>query len=180
VAAAEEGFLMRAPLVTLVVAVCAAAVVVKTIELKPVPVLIWNASASIPIGLYEVRPAGKLNVTELVAAYPPEKLGAYMAKRRYLPRGVPLLKRVLALPGQTVCRTGRTITVDGIAMGLALERDYRGRPLPIWQGCQVIAKGDVFLMNWQAPASFDGRYFGSISAASIVGHAEPIWTEEGD
>jgi conjugative transfer signal peptidase TraF len=180
VAAAEEGFLMRARFITLFVAICAAAVVVKMMGFKPTPVFIWNASASVPIGLYEVRPAGTLSITELVVARPPEKLAAYMAKRRYLPRGVPLLKRVLALPGQTVCRRGRTITVDGIAMGLALARDYRGRPLPVWQGCQVVAKGDVFLMNWQAPASFDGRYFGPISIASIVGRAEPIWTKEGD
>ena len=171
---------MCARLVTLVVAACTAAVVVKTIGFNPTPALIWNASASVPIGLYEVRPAGKLNVTELVVAYPPEKLSTYMAKRRYLPRGVPLLKRVLALPGQTVCRRGRTITVDDIAMGRALARDYRGRPLPVWQGCQVIPKGEVFLMNWQAPASFDGRYFGPISATTIVGRAEPIWTEEGE
>lgn len=171
---------MRARLVILLVAICATVVIVKTMGFKPAPVLIWNASASVPIGLYEVRPAGKLSITELVAAYPPEKLGAYMAKRRYLPRGVPLLKRVLALPGQTVCRRGHTITVDNIAMGMALTRDYRGRPLPVWRGCQVIAKGDVFLMNWQAPASFDGRYFGPISAASIVGRSEPIWTDEGE
>lgn len=171
---------MRARLTILFVALCAAAVIVKTMGPKPAPVLIWNASASVPIGLYQVQPAGKLSVTDLVVAFPPEKLGAYMAKRRYLPRGVPLLKRVLALPGQTVCRTERTITVDGIAMGLALTRDDRGRPLPVWQGCQVIAKGDMFLMNWQSSASFDGRYFGPISAASIVGRTEPIWTEEGD
>ncbi len=32
----------------------------------PAPKLIWNASASVPIGLYRVRPAGDLHVTELV------------------------------------------------------------------------------------------------------------------
>ena len=171
---------MRVRLVTLVVAVCATAVVVTTMGPKPVPRLIWNVSASVPIGLYEVQPVRKLSVTELVVAVPSDKLAAFLAKRRYLPRGVPLLKRVLALPGQSVCRTGPTITVDGIAMGVALARDDLGRPLPAWQGCQVIAKGDVFLMNWQAPASFDGRYFGPISAASIVGRAEPIWTKENE
>ena len=30
------------------------------------PKLIWNASASVPIGLYAVRPAGALRSTELV------------------------------------------------------------------------------------------------------------------
>jgi type IV secretory pathway protease TraF len=39
-----------------------------------------------------------------------------------------MLKRVLALPGQTVCRCRLTITVDNITLGDARERDNRGQP----------------------------------------------------
>ena len=67
-------------------------------------------------------------------------LANFLAERGYLPKSVPLLKHILALPGQTVCRTGRTITVDAAAMGEALERDRRSRLLPVWQGCRVIAR----------------------------------------
>jgi len=151
-----------------------------TILIHPVPKLIWNASASIPIGLYALRPAGALRVTELVVITPPEPLATFLDKRRYLPKGVPLLKRVLALPGQTVCRIDRTITVDGVAMGDALDRDHLGRPLPVWQGCRVVAASDVFLMNWQSGDSLDGRYFGPLSATTIVGRADPLWTDEED
>ena len=91
---------------------------------------------------------------------------------------MPLIKRILALPGQTVCRTGLTITVDGIDMGAARERDRRGRPLLVWQGCRVVAAGEVFLMNWDEPASLDGRYFGPIPLQAIVGRAAPLWTSE--
>ncbi|HEY1888032.1 MAG TPA: S26 family signal peptidase [Roseiarcus sp.] len=146
--------------------------------LHPLPRLIWNASASVPIGLYAVRPAGALNVTELVVVRPPEALAKFLDERHYLPRGVPMLKRVLALPGQSVCRTGRTINVDGVAMGDALDRDRSGRPLPSWQGCQRIADGDVFLMNWQSEDSLDGRYFGLLPITAIVGRADPLWTRE--
>jgi conjugative transfer signal peptidase TraF len=146
----------------------------------PTPKLIWNASASVPIGLYAVRPAGVLHVTELVVLRPPEPLASYLADRGYLPEGVPLLKRVLALPGQTVCRADRTISIDGIAMGEALERDRRGGALPVWQGCRTIAAGEVFLMNRQSEDSLDGRYFGPLPAAAIVGRAEPLWTNEED
>ena len=38
----------------------------------PLPRLIWNASASVPIGLYAVHPAGALHVTELLVVQPPE------------------------------------------------------------------------------------------------------------
>jgi conjugative transfer signal peptidase TraF len=151
-----------------------------SVFLHPLPKFIWNASASVPIGLYAVHPAHKLAVTELVVVRPPDALARYLAERHYLPEGVPMLKRVLALPGQTICRTDRAITVDGIAMGDALERDTRGRPLPVWQGCQRIPANRVFLMNWQSADSFDGRYFGLLSRTTILGRADPVWTQEDD
>jgi type IV secretory pathway protease TraF len=88
------------------------AVVVFMIATKPAPVYIWNASESVPIGLYRLHPTDRLAVTQLVAAQPPEPLARFLADRRYLPRGIPLLKRVLALPGQTICRDQLAITVD--------------------------------------------------------------------
>lgn len=140
--------------------------------------LVWNASASTPVGLYEITPADGLEVTDLVAVKPPETLATFMAEHGYLPRGVPLLKHVLALPGQTVCRIGRVITVDGIEMGAALERDRIGRTLPAWRGCRIIAKDQFFLMNWQVEDSLDGRYFGPLPANSVLGRAVPLWTDE--
>ena len=143
--------------------------------------LIWNATASAPIGFYTVEPADRIEVPELVAVMPPEPLGRFMTERGYVGRGVPLLKRVLGLPGQRVCRIGRTITVDAVEMGEALERDRIGRDLPVWQGCRVIGGGELFLMNWEVRDSLDGRYFGPIPASSVIGRARPLWTdEEGD
>jgi conjugative transfer signal peptidase TraF len=143
----------------------------------PVPKLIWNASASVPIGLYAVHPVGALQSGELLVVRPPEPLATFLDARRYLPKGIPLLKHVAALPGQTVCRTGDTITIDGATVGAALDQDHLGRSLPVWQGCRVIAAGEVFLMNRQSVASLDSRYFGPLPTTAIVGRAEPIWTE---
>ena len=142
------------------------------------PHYIWNASNSVPIGLYRLQPATRLTVTELVAVQPPDLLAAFLDLNGYLPIGVPMLKRVLALPGQTVCRNGLTIAVDGIDMGQAHERDGRGRPLPVWHGCRVIADGDVFVMNWQSADSLDSRYFGPLPASAVIGRAVPVWTDE--
>jgi conjugative transfer signal peptidase TraF len=144
--------------------------------LHPAPRLIWNASASVPIGLYAVHPAGTLQVGELVIVTPPDTLAAFLDERHYLPKGVPLLKRILALAGQAVCRSGRTITVDDDVMGEAFDRDHLGRPLPVWQGCHRVADGEVFLMNRRPEDSLDGRYFGVLPATTIVGRAEPLWT----
>jgi conjugative transfer signal peptidase TraF len=171
---------MSSRFLTLLTMICAASVVIITIGPKPAPSLVWNASESVPIGLYRVQPDGKLTVTDLVVAMPPEPLATFLAEGGYLPRGLPLIKRVLALPGQTVCREGLAIMVDGIEMAMARERDSRGRPLPVWQHCRVVAHGEVFLMNWDEPSSLDGRYFGALAASSIIGRAEPLWTFEED
>ncbi|RCS25789.1 S26 family signal peptidase [Phyllobacterium salinisoli] len=140
--------------------------------------LIWNATASAPVGFYTIEPANRIDVPELVAVRPPEPLAGFMVERDYVGRGVPLLKRVVGLPGQRACRIGRAITVDGVEMGDALDRDRIGRALPVWQGCRVIADGQLFLMNWQVRDSLDGRYFGPIPASSVIGRALPLWTDE--
>lgn len=143
--------------------------------------LIWNVTASAPIGLYAVQPPDGIEITDLAVVAPPEPVASFLEAGGYVPRGVPLMKRVLALPGQKVCRENLLVTVDGIAMGTARERDSHGRDLPVWQGCRTIAEGEVFLMNWQSADSLDGRYFGPLPARSIVGQATPLWTdEEGD
>ncbi len=142
------------------------------------PRLIWNASASTPIGFYLIRPVERVEVTDIVAVDAPEPLAAFLEQRGYLARGVPLLKRVAGLPGQQVCRNGRAITVDGLTMGAALERDRRGRDLPVWRGCRRIADGEIFLMNWQVRDSLDGRYFGPLQAASVIGKATPLYTDD--
>jgi len=91
------------------------------------------------------------------------------------------MKRVLALPGQIVCRENLRITIDGVDVGEAQARDRRGRDLPAWQGCRTLRPGEVFLMNPGVADSLDGRYFGPLPAISIIGRAVPLWTdEEGD
>lgn len=147
--------------------------------LAPMPTkLIWNASASAPIGFYTIAPAGNLEVPDLVAVEPPRLLAAFLVARGYLAEGVPLMKRVRAIAGQTVCRTGLVITVDGTEVGVALERDHAGRDLPVWQGCKRISNGEVFLMNWRVGNSLDGRYFGLTLISQIIGRAVPLWTDE--
>jgi conjugative transfer signal peptidase TraF len=141
----------------------------------PMPRLLWNASASVPIGFYVIHPTGKLTAGEFLVVKPPAALAQFMASRRYLALGVPLIKHVAALPGQIVCRSGFTITVNGIAKAQALDRDTRGRELPVWQGCRAVQTDEVFLMNAAVPDSFDGRYFGPVPDSTIIGSATPLW-----
>ncbi|GHH24208.1 peptidase S26 [Sphingomonas glacialis] len=143
--------------------------------LHPAARLIWNASESVPIGLYAVRAAAQPRRGDLVAVVPPTALAGYLAGRHYLPLHVPLLKHVAGISGQRVCRPGTRVTVDGVTLGSALHRDHRGRPLPVWHGCRTLGTRDVFLMNASVPDSFDGRYFGPLPASTIVGRLTPVW-----
>lgn len=145
------------------------------------PTFLWNASPSVPIGLYRLTALSRVEAPDLVVVVPPEPLAGFLAERGYLPRGVSLLKRVLAVAGDTVCRQGTTIVAFDHAYGEARERDSQGRALPAWQGCRTLAEGEVFLMNWDAADSFDGRYFGPVPVSSVTARALPIWTDaDGD
>ena len=168
---------MRSRLATALLTVGAVALVSLTTG-PATPIYVWNASNSVPIGLYRLQPAGRLVVTELVAIRPPEQLATFLHLNGYLPVGVPMLKRVVALPGQTVCRQGLRISVDAIEMGNAKARDGHGRPLPAWHGCRVVGAEELFLMNWQSEDSLDGRYFGFLPQSSVIGKALPVWTGE--
>ena len=141
-------------------------------------VLVWNVTASIPTGLYYIGEAAGLQIGEGVALDPPPGLRDYLAERGYLPAGVPLIKEVAALPGDTVCRYGLAITINGSRAGSARSRDRMGRVLPVWHGCRTIAAQEIFVMNLRAPHSFDGRYFGPVPRDHVIGRARPVWTDE--
>ena len=102
---------MTSRMATLLAMAAAITAVTSIMGAKRVPRFVWNASASVPIGLYSVQPAGKLVVTNLVVAMPPEPLAIFLAERGYLPIRTPLIKRILALPGQSVCRSELRISV---------------------------------------------------------------------
>jgi len=165
---------------TLALMLVSCGAVVSTFLSDHEPALVWNASASVPIGLYAVRPIGTLSVTDLVVARPPEPLANWLDERRYLPKGAPLIKRVAGLSGQKICRDGLAVSVDGIVMAQALTRDHAERPLPVWKGCFTLLFGEIFLLNWDEPASLDGRYFGAFPIEGVVGRATPLWTREDD
>ena len=139
---------------------------------------VWNATASVPTGLYAIRGKANLHVGERIGIEPPPELRGLLAERGYLPTGVLLIKRIAAVSGQRVCRFGHGVTIDGDFAGVARARDSRGRLLPAWFGCRKLRSGELFVMNPAAPDSFDGRYFGALSRDTVIGRATPVWTDE--
>jgi conjugative transfer signal peptidase TraF len=137
--------------------------------------LVWNASASAPIGLYSVSPGGLAQPGDMVIARVPESHRRLAATRRYLPMNVPLVKRVAAAAGDEVCALGQEIFVNGRRIAERLAADGAGRPMPSWSGCVRLRGRQLFLLM-NAPASFDGRYFGVTEGRDIIGKARLLWS----
>lgn len=152
------------------------AAIVLTSVIEPIPRLLWNASASVPRGLYAVAPIEPIERGDIVVARLPRRIARLAAVRRYLPIDVPLVKPVAATPGDRVCAIGAAITINGRFVATRRERDLAGRPLPWWRGCVLLRNGRVFLLSL-VPGSFDSRYFGPVEPSAIVGLARPLWTE---
>jgi conjugative transfer signal peptidase TraF len=153
-----------------------ATLAVAATALFTVPVkLVWNASASVPVGFYSISKADAPKIGDLVLIRPSQPIARFMAERQYVGPRTPLLKHVVAVPGQQVCRFGVRIIIDGNYRGSALSHDRSGRPLPIWQGCHTLQSGQLFLMNHAIPNSLDGRYFGPTDATAVIGRAIPLF-----
>ena len=90
-----------------------AAALATTIALPPTPWLVWNASASAPIGLYAVSGRQDIASGDMVLVRVPDRWRRLAAERRYIPINIPLVKRVAAAPGDRVCARGREIYVNG-------------------------------------------------------------------
>ena len=149
-----------------------AILLVTVIALKPLPRLIWNASESVPIGLYWIE-YRQPNLGEIAVLKPPEWVQLIADERHYLPNFAWLLKPVIATRGAVVCRFGRFVFVDGKLFARAHYRDKVGRKLPIWRGCKALRSDHVFLLSKHRD-SFDSRYFGPVDTTLIIGAAKRL------
>lgn len=142
---------------------------------EPAPRLVWNASASAPVGLYWVSRVAPARGDLVLATLPPDAR-RLAADRGYLPAGVPLVKRLVAVAGDVVCAVGDAVFVNGTYVATRRTHDSSGRELPCWTGCRVLVADEVFLLMAGVSGSFDGRYFGLVRRARIIGRLVPLWT----
>lgn len=146
-----------------------------TIVVPPAPRLLWNASASAPLGLYAVHPGAAIRRGDWVVAWPPRDVRDLAAQRRYLPRGVPLVKRAAGVAGDQICAVSNVVSIDGRRAVTRRTVDGLQRPMPTWRGCVTLRDGAIFLLIPGVSMSFDGRYFGPTAPSDIIGMATPLW-----
>jgi len=139
-----------------------------------------NSTGSLPLGLYRVTNVANASLAEFC---PPEPFSRMSVERGYRPSGTcvdgdaPLLKPIVAKPGDVVVTSERGIAVNGrlLPNTAARNQDSKGRPLPHYPfGTYAVELGTVWVASSYHPLSFDSRYFGPISASSIREHLKPL------
>lgn len=142
-----------------------------------------NMTPSYPLGLWRIEAMDRpLAIGDLIFICPPDNEAFAVGRERgYLRRGLcpgwfsPLIKTVVALPGQQV-NIVNIVTVDGQALPNSTVRtaDAEGRGLDPWSG-GIVPSGALFLSS-QFAGSYDSRYFGPIPASGLLGLARPVLT----
>lgn len=176
---------LRARIVLAGLTACGLAALAWAAFVSPLPRLTYNPSDSVAVGWYRIesfdpRTASLprlLSVDSIVLVPLPAEAAALASQRGYLPTRVPLLKRVGAVAPQHVCIAAGQVRIDGVPSAAVLVADRLGRPLPSWSHCRRLAPGELFLLSVTNPASFDSRYFGPVSASTVIGVAHPVWLE---
>ncbi len=137
--------------------------------INPVPLVIWNASESVPIGWYFVA-KHQPKIGEIAVLKPVDWVQIYASSRGYLPQDMWLLKPIYAFRPSIICRFGSHIFVDGKHVAKAKIMDKMHRVLPVWKGCIALSSTEYFVLGKHRD-SFDSHYFGPIEKRQVVGTA---------
>lgn len=142
----------------------------------PLDRLIWNRTASAPIGLYWLSDEPFTHGRWVVLSSQSDS-AQWAETRGHVRKDWPLLKQIAGLPGDEICRTGHEIQINNQPTAIAKAVDSSGRMLPVWEGCSVLQSDEVFVLTAH-PASLDGRYFGPIKQSDLDGTAIPLMTSQ--
>jgi signal peptidase I len=94
-------------------------------------------------------------------------------------QGSDLVKRVIALPGQTIYSSGNSIYVNGklLAEPYLPHYDPLGPPIPhaSRQHPYRVPPGEFYVLGDNRAISCDSRYWGPIKGSSIIGKVVLVW-----
>ncbi|MBL8236507.1 MAG: conjugative transfer signal peptidase TraF [Bryobacterales bacterium] len=145
-----------------------------------------NTSYSLPLGLYATT---NEPTAELIEFCPAEPFASESASRSYRTRGfacpdgaVPLLKPIVARPGDLVFVSPEGITVNGrlLRRTQPASEDVSGRPLKSWPtGLYGVGPDTVWVASTYNVGSYDSRYMGPIHTSQIRRRLRPLWLLRG-
>jgi signal peptidase I len=92
-----------------------------------------------------------------------------------------LVKRVIALPGQTIYSSGDSIYVNGrlLAEPYLPQYDPLGPPIASRQHPYLVPPGEFYVLGDDRADSCDSRYWGPVKGSSIIGKVMLVWWHDG-
>ncbi len=143
-----------------------------------------NTTPSLPLGFYKIIDEPIQKGAHVAFCPPQTEAFDHALARGYIGRGnCPggyslLLKRVLAMAGDTVSIDQAGIVVNGehLPNSAQLKADANNQPLPQYRFDAVLGDAEYLLLSDLNPQSFDARYFGFIARDQIKQVVHPILT----
>ncbi|ACF45683.1 putative conjugal transfer protein TraF [Prosthecochloris aestuarii DSM 271] len=136
------------------------------------PLIIYNATDSLPHGLYLVVQKPDYERGDLVAFPVSESVKALVRQRRWLPDGAYLIKSIAGTNGDLLSTKTVRCFVNGRDFGAVETVDRTGQPLPVFSINRRLQNGEVAVLN-PSSRSFDSRYFGPIKERQSSHPGEP-------
>jgi signal peptidase I len=92
-----------------------------------------------------------------------------------------LVKRVIALPGQTIYSSGNSIYINGrlLSEPYLPHYDPLGPPIASKQHPYLVPAGDFYMLGDNRSDSCDSRFWGPIKGSSIIGKVVLTWWHDG-
>lgn len=143
-----------------------------------------NTTPSLPLGLYRIVEE-PIHKGAHVAFCPPQtELFDDALARGYIGRGncaggySLLLKRVLAMAGDTISidQAGIAVNGDHLSNSAQLKADANNLPLPQYRLDALLDDAEYLLVSDLHSHSFDARYFGLITRNQIQHVVNPVFT----
>jgi conjugative transfer signal peptidase TraF len=139
------------------------------------PSYVLNLSESMPRGIYALSDEGEIAIGDDVLIELPSELRSFAVTTNWFSPSAPLLKRVAAVEGATLCVSGNGSTLNGANVGELAASDSNGAKLPRFSGCQTVPTNHFVALGESTPHSFDSRYFGALPESLIKKKAKLIF-----
>ncbi len=143
-----------------------------------------NTTPSLPLGFYKIIDEPIQRGAHVAFCPPRSELFDDALAKGYIGGGNfsggygLLLKRVLAMAGDTVSinRTGIAVNGELLPNSAQLRTDAHDRSLPQYRLDAVLDETEYLLLSDLHPQSFDARYFGLITYHQIQHVVSPVFT----
>lgn len=140
-----------------------------------------NVTASMPLGIYRLTEES-VQVNDDVILCPPEREGRVGVERGYLLKGecpcgsAPVLKRIVAVPGDQVAINTIGIFVNGelLKNTMPLRTDSLNRRMPTQNLSKQLEANECLVVSHNDARGFDSRYFGIVGFQQLK-KVKPVW-----